>query len=1440
MNRDLRLFFLLARFIATVLALPDLRDNSRDPISVFVGEEVLLPCTVKNLEDNSVIWKRVKFGRAEILTAGTVRVTSDSRVSVLHTEGGDEWVLSISAARALDTAQYVCEVNSSPSVRIFLHLQVVTPSPPPHAMPFSIGHNYTECCLQKSVPAKCLGYCSLSNIILGKTGVPALECQDHLSSVAFCMADGRNHVPCCIREDIPEACREVCHGEYTLQSASVFHHYTCSYYSQATLACIAQGIEILPGPPREVSVEPLSDSEVRVTWLPPRQNGDTITQYIVNVTELKAFDELEQVGDEEDLAELSTVEEEEYFPADGTMPPMEAKVERQGRQQSPADKFREHKVDSNVTTLTVDNLKPYSMYEVEVIALNIHGTSLPSYRVRTLTLIPTADEEKEKKENGNSTVLEIPDVRACCIREGLPMQSCLHRFCDPSRADGIGLTDLMICAPWVGITVPCLTQRKDLTPCCRQRGLPDLCVNLCHSNISRIDFQYFQCLPHMSVYANCLMESYGVLPSPPKTLVINNVNPTWVILHWQPPEKLADTVLAYDVHVRDSNSDYTIIMNNTKSPFLLDGLTPDTNYEAYVTAVNEHGSSAASGRLLFRTDPEESVADETDEEVDKTDEELDEDTTTHPLYNVSDCCSKAGVNSSCLAVCDYRTKMHQVQDVLPGCMADFHKILRCGVGGRNHVPCCRRRGVQRTCLDLCAGVMKQPTSVLGALCIVDLISIVECLEEGTRTLPGPPYSFHVVNLNTTSVFLQWMPPLDGEVVSYDITYAMDTEPDKGKPLKQFIKVTVNASDTSTIIDNLEPNQAYVFYVMAANEFGWSLPSSEARINMTSENEGDSTSGVPSGPIGLAVSSKNTTSIEVVWLPPEFSHPTEQLKYKFYYIEGNNTMPHTVTTATLGLRLVDLSPNTRYEMYVTALSGKEESRIQETLTAFTDPAYAAFVEAPHIHPSTQIMEGGNMTVLCVAMGSPVPTVSVFVNGKLYNQELKSHLVTNIVNVTRDMAVVACFADNGYGDGMQTTKRIQISFGPSIVVGEAAEIMAGETATVECFVQGYPEPKLEFWRDVDGSRQKVQGDRFRIRTMQNAPDKYSMQLIVMNTTVRDQGNYICSAVNPLGHVMQPVAIRVKLPPTSRENSVKDCCVSQHVAPECLDACTFDIDIDAISQRFQCIPEVHKLMLCASDGGDHRRCCQGWGVPRRCLGWCHGQTIRHGAMCVTGFGKQIISCFQEGKDLLPGPPQELSVVSINDHTLEISWDSPIKNPGMVEFYRVTWRKTGSGKSIKFHNDTRSQQMTISSLVPGESYEIGVKAINHHGSSAISEILQYANQDIAEKLEDEEGNKTGLITGLVILAVVIIVGIFLGVLYYRKQNNYRSSGGVSFENPSYMRDGTSDTIQIAHAQETNGGFHIDAHKGDTTDTPSVGGFYEELDANSSNNKPNNNKDVF
>ncbi|XP_069682867.1 Ig-like and fibronectin type-III domain-containing protein 1 isoform X2 [Periplaneta americana] len=1374
---------------AATAGVPSIRDSLPHPVHVYEGDDALITCVVRDVGDNTVMWKKEDRERhsRRVLTAGENRVTADKRFDVLHDAGGDVWVLVIKDAKPNDSGIYVCEVNSSPILRSFHKLSVLSRALlPPDNMtdpmlydsqkgPLGRNHNYTDCCINSNVSSSCFGFCNIQSILEGNTGQDPENCEVDFPAIVKCMADGRNHVPCCIQEGVPDICQDVCRGEYTMITDNIKTHFSCSAYTEQTLACIVEGVEILPSPPENVEVESLTEKSLRVSWTRPSQNPESISEFVVNVTMLRSFDE------DTELPEDSYAEAADSYAlaaaglsSTSMRPPTTTAL--------PLDvRSTQSKIPGTYNSTIVNDLKPYTMYEISVTALNIHGSSLPSYAVRTLTLTPG-----KMKPTAVAQAPGLPDIKSCCISKGISHATCVDKLCDPALSDIAEVTDLMICAPWAAATFSCLTNGVDHTACCRARGLPDLCQELCTGNITQIDFSYFKCLKYMSDYTNCLLQGYGVLPSAPTKVHVSNIDVDFAIIHWDVPNTLADTVQYYNIHYRmmaTYDNEYRTI-SKVHSPFILEHLFSNTDYEVFVEAVNSHGVGEPSARVVFRT--ESKLVEEKIEEA--------------TFYNVTACCVEADLSDVCLPLCSYNANMSDIKALAGVCGGELHKLLRCGAGGRNHGRCCSRRGVPNSCLSICSGVIVDSLIATATSCIPFIGNIVQCFEEGTGLLPGPISELHASAVTDSSVSLQWEAPSDGSnVTDYVVHYQKLDNTSMHETLPK-LSHQINVTDTRVEIADLEQGAMYNFFVVSHNMHGTSLPSSVLRINVTHTVLDDKgIPGVTSPPHSLAVSSHSATWVTIAWQPPEFSQPAEQLTYKLYHRSTADDEYHIVETSVTSHTIEGLNPNTQYIVYVTAISKKGQSLPSETLIAWTDPAYPAFVEPPTVHPINLVMEGSSMTILCIAMGTPMPTISLYISGRLVRQETTRHMVTVIHNVTRDMDQISCYADNGYGTPMQASRKITISHQPHITASGITMAAQGDSVVLECTVDAHPEPKMMFWRDHNGRVPVIQGGKYDIN-IQPAKDeeaKYIMHLTIHKISETDEGEYFCHAENAFGSGTQPVSVRIRN--VAATNNVTQCCIEQNVTSGCMDACSFYLDIDAVIDKPECINDFDKLMKCAADGSDHRSCCAQWGVPRRCLDWCRGEPLLNNKFCVLSYTKQIMSCFHEGRDRLPGPPQNVHVELIDAHSVRVRWDQPVKNPNTVEMYRVFWRQVGSRSATK--NDTKATSLRITGLKEGETYECVIKAGNHLGTSTLTEPIRFTTGDKYITSAASLGNDSSPVgvAVSVVLAIIIVAAIIIGVVWFmrtRRLLGHKSSGGVAFENPSYLREVNMDHIQIPASQ--------------------------------------------
>nr|CAD7603648.1 unnamed protein product [Timema genevievae] len=978
--------------------------------------------------------------------------------------------------------------------------------------------------------------------------------------------------------------------------------------------------------------------------------------------------------------------------------------------------------------------------------------------------------------------------------------SCVDKLCDPALSDITEVTDLMICAPWAADTFSCLTNGVDHTGCCKARGLPQQCQELCAGNITQIDFSYFKCLKYMNDYTNCLLQGYGVLPSAPTQLHISNIDVNFVILHWEAPLTLGDTVKHYNLHYRQmglEDMSYKSI-SMVHSPYILENLISDSMYEVFVEAVNIHGVGEPSSRAVFQTSSQ-------------LDQEKIEEASA---YNLTACCLAADLTAVCMPLCSYNANMSDIKSLAGMCAGELNKLVRCGAGGRNHGDCCTRRGVPSSCLSICSGVIVDSLIVTATSCIPFIGNIVQCFEEGTGILPGPVTELHATSVTNTSVTLQWEPPTDSNASDYVIHYKKVDNITMHETVLA-IDSTQNATSTISVVQGLDSGALYSFFVVSRNIHGTSLPSSVLMINVTNTDLGEK--GVPSltsPPHSLAVSAHSATWVTISWQPPEFSHPSEKLVYKLYHKSTADSSFQTVETSVTSHMVEGLSPNTQYIIYVTAVSKNGQSLPSETLIAWTDPAYPAFVEPPTVHPINLVMEGSSMTILCIAMGTPMPTISLYISGRLVRQETTRHMVTVVHNVTKDMDQISCYADNGYGTPMQAFNHHNDNYRrlsgtshslppvtdvPHITASGITMAALGDSVVLECQVDAHPEPKMLFWRDQNGRVPVIQGGKYDINNMKakDEESKYIMHLTIHRIGDKDDGDYFCHAENAFGSATQPVSVRIRN--VAATNNVTQCCIEQNVTSGCMEACSFYLDIDAVIDKPECINDFDKLMKCAADGSDHRSCCAQWGVPRRCLDWCRGEPLLNNKFCVLSYTKQITSCFHEGRDRLPGPPQNVHIDIIDAHSAQVKWDPPVKNPGTVEMYRVFWRQVGSRNAAK--NDTKVTRLRIMGLKEGATYECVIKAGNHFGTSTLTDPVKFTTGEkyiTSAASLDSDSSHVGVAVGIV-MALIIVAGIVVGAVWFlrsRRMLGRKSTGGVAFENPSYLREVNMDHIQIPATQ--------------------------------------------
>ncbi|XP_076330491.1 zwei Ig domain protein zig-8-like [Tachypleus tridentatus] len=105
----------------------DLSPDFMDPIpnvTVTVGHDAAIPCTVENLGFYRVAWLRVES--KTILTIHHNVITRNYRVNLSYTDH-KKWILHIKNAQESDRGLYMCQINTVPMKSQIGYLDVVGP-----------------------------------------------------------------------------------------------------------------------------------------------------------------------------------------------------------------------------------------------------------------------------------------------------------------------------------------------------------------------------------------------------------------------------------------------------------------------------------------------------------------------------------------------------------------------------------------------------------------------------------------------------------------------------------------------------------------------------------------------------------------------------------------------------------------------------------------------------------------------------------------------------------------------------------------------------------------------------------------------------------------------------------------------------------------------------------------------------------------------------------------------------------------------------------------------------------------------------------------------------------------------------------------------------------------------------------------------------------------
>ncbi|NXH29211.1 PTPRQ phosphatase, partial [Myiagra hebetior] len=324
--------------------------------------------------------------------------------------------------------------------------------------------------------------------------------------------------------------------------------------------------------------------------------------------------------------------------------------------------------------------------------------------------------------------------------------------------------------------------------------------------------------------------------SPPQFLELINVTATEINLRWLPPEQPNGLINHYEVLYSDSN--YFFIKNASSTSISLSEMKPYTLYNISVRAFTRLGhGNQSSFPLLVRTS--ETVPDSAPENL--------------TYRNIS----------------SMEIELSFLPPSIPNGIIQTYTIYLTRTNGTE------QRVINTTLLTLRITDLNKYTEYTVE------VSASTTMGEGIRSSPlqiltdedapsSPPQALSVKQLLGVTVKLSWKPPLEPNgIILYYTVYVWN----------EMSKRSVNVTETSLELTDLEYNYEYSAYLTASTRFGDGNIKSDTITFRTSE-------GAPSDPPkDVTYRNLTSTSIMIFWSPPQ--KPNGNILYYSVYFKNNS-------------------------------------------------------------------------------------------------------------------------------------------------------------------------------------------------------------------------------------------------------------------------------------------------------------------------------------------------------------------------------------------------------------------------------------------------------------------------------------------------------------------------------------------------------------------------
>ncbi|XP_045347617.1 receptor-type tyrosine-protein phosphatase S isoform X15 [Leopardus geoffroyi] len=408
------------------------------------------------------------------------------------------------------------------------------------------------------------------------------------------------------------------------------------------------------------------------------------------------------------------------------------------------------------------------------------------------------------------------------------------------------------------------------------------------------------------------------LPKAPGTPVVTENTATSITITWDSgnPDPVSYYVIEYKSKSQDGP--YQIKEDITTTRYSIGGLSPNSEYEIWVSAVNSIGQGPPSESVVTRTGEQAPAS---------------------APRNV-----QARMLSATTMIIQWE------EPVEPNGLIRGYRIYYT-MEPEHPVGNWQKHNVDDSLLTTVGSLLEDETYTVRVLAFTSVGDgpLSDPIQVKTQQgVPGQPMNFRAEAKSETSIGLSWSPPRQESIIKYELLFR---EGDHGREVGRTFDPA-----TAFVVDDLKPNTEYAFRLAARSPQGLGAFTSVVRQRTLQSIS----------PKNFKVKMIMKTSVLLSWeFPDNYNSPTP---YKIQY----NGLTLDVDGRTTKKLITHLKPNTFYNFVLTN-RGSSLGGLQHTVTAWT--AFSLLSAKPSVAPKPD--SDGFIMVYLPDGQSPVPVQNYFI-------------------------------------------------------------------------------------------------------------------------------------------------------------------------------------------------------------------------------------------------------------------------------------------------------------------------------------------------------------------------------------------------------------------------------------------------------------------------------